>query len=113
MDLAVEELADGTAKVVLRGRFDTTGSVVIELPFHKIATERRRIMVDLSAVTFLSSYGIRVLLVGAKIVSGKGGHMVLLCPDQGVARILRIAGADTLIPTFQNEAAAAAALASS
>jgi anti-sigma B factor antagonist len=113
MDIAVEELAGGVAKVVLRGRFDTTGAVVVELPFQKIATEQRRIIVDLSAVNFLSSYGLRVLLVGAKIVNGKGGHMVLVCPDQGVAKILRIAGADTLIPTFQNETAAQAALASS
>ena len=31
MDIAVEELAGGVAKVVLRGRFDTTGAVVVEL----------------------------------------------------------------------------------
>ncbi len=113
MDIAVEELTGGAAKVVLRGRLDTTGAVVIELPFQKIATERRQIIVDLSGVNFLSSYGIRVLLVAAKIANGKGGQMVIVCPNQSVARILKIAGADTLIPTFQDEAAATAALASS
>jgi anti-sigma B factor antagonist len=112
MDIAVEELAGGVAKVVLRGRFDTTGAVVVELPFHKIATEKGRIIVDLTGVNFLSSYGIRVLLVGAKIVNGKGGQMVIVCPDKTVARILKMAGADTLIPTFPSEPAATAALAS-
>jgi anti-sigma B factor antagonist len=112
MDIAVEDLAGGVAKVVLRGRFDTTGAVVVELPFNKIVTETRRILVDLSNVTFLSSYGIRVLLVGAKIVNGKGGKLVILCPDNNVAKVLKTAGTDTLIPTFQNEDAAAAAVAS-
>jgi anti-sigma B factor antagonist len=112
MDIAVEDLAGGIAKVVLRGRFDTTGAVVVELPFNKIVTETRRVLVDLSNVTFLSSYGIRVLLVGAKIVNGKGGKLVILCPDNNVAKVLRTAGTDTLIPTFQSEDAAAAAVAS-
>jgi anti-anti-sigma regulatory factor len=65
MDIAVEDLAGGITKVVLRGRFDTTGAIQIQLPFNRIATEQRKIMVDLSGVSFLSSYGISVLLVGA------------------------------------------------
>jgi anti-anti-sigma factor len=111
MDIAVEDLAGGITKVVLRGRFDTTGAVVIELPFNKVVTERRHIMVDLSAVTFLASYAIRVLLLGAKIVAGKGGRLVIVCPDNNVAKVLRSAGLDTLIPLHPTEAAATAALA--
>src|SRR5499433_1996294 len=81
MDISTEDLAGGITKVSLRGRFDTTGAVVIELPFNKIVTEKSRVIVDLSAVSFLASYAIRVLLVGAKIVNGKGGRLVILCPD--------------------------------
>jgi anti-anti-sigma factor len=69
-------------------------------------------MVDLSAVSFLASYAIRVLLVGAKIVDGKGGKLVILCPDNNVAKVLRTAGMDALIPIHPSESAAAAALAS-
>jgi len=112
MDMSVDDLAGGISKVVLRGRFDTTGAVVVELPFNKLVTEKRKIIVDLSAVTFLASYGIRVLLVGAKIVNGKGGNLVILCPDNSVAKVLKTAGMDVLIPIHQTEAAAMAALAS-
>ena len=103
MDIAVEELAGGVTKVVLRGRFDTTGAVVVELPFNKIVTEKNRIIVDLSAVNFLASYAIRVLLVGAKIVKGKGGKLVMLCPDNNVAKVLKTTGTDALIPIFQTQ----------
>ncbi len=110
MDIAVEELAGGITKVVLRGRFDTTRAVGVERPFNKIVTEKNRVMVDLSAVIFLASYAIRVLLVGAKIVNSKGGKLVILCPDNNVAKVLRTAGMDALIPIHQSESAAALAL---
>src|ERR1700730_10064839 len=112
MDISAEDLPGGITKVVLQGRFDTTGAVVIELPFNKIVTEQRKIIVDLSAVNFLASYGIRVLLVGAKIVKSKGGNLVILCPDNNVAKVLKTAGMDALIPIHQTETAEAAALAS-
>ncbi len=106
MDISVDDLAGGITKLVLRGRFDTTGAVVV------IATEKQKIVVDLSAVNFLASYGIRVLLVGAKIVKNNGGNLVILCPDNNVAKVLKTAGMDALIPVHQTEAAAIAALAS-
>jgi anti-sigma B factor antagonist len=112
MDIAVEELAGGITKINLRGRFDTTGAVMVELPFNKIVTEKSRVIVDLSAVSFLASYAIRVLLVGAKILNGKGGRLVILCPENNVAKVLKTARMDALIPIHQSESAAAAALTS-
>jgi len=112
MDISADDLAGGITKAVLRGRFDTTGAVVVELPFNKVATEKQKIVVDLSAVNFLASYGIRVLLVGAKVVKSKGGSLVIVCPDNNVAKVLKTAGMDSLIPIYQTEAAATAALAS-
>ena len=112
MEISVEELAVGIAKIVLRGRFDTTGAVVVELPFNKIITENRRIIVDLCAVTFLSSYAIRVLLVGAKIINDKSGKLVIVCTEGNVAKVLKSTRTDALIPTFQTQDAAAAACAS-
>jgi anti-anti-sigma factor len=110
MDIAVEEFGQGITKIVLRGRFDTTGAVLIELPFNTIATEKRAVIVDLSAVSFLSSYAIRVLLVGAKLVKSKGGRLVIVCPDNNVAKVLKTVGTSELIPVFQSANAAAAAL---
>ena len=51
MDIATEALAGGITKVTLRGRLDTTGAVLLELPFNKIATEQQKILVDLSSVS--------------------------------------------------------------
>ena len=110
MDIAVDDLPDGITKIGLRGRFDTTGAVMIEMPFNAIVTEKRSVIVDLSEVTFLASYGIRVLLIGAKIIAGKGGKLVLACPENNVARVLKTAGTNQLIPTFTALDAAVASL---
>src|SRR6516162_1495096 len=110
MDIAVEELARGATKVILQGRFDTTAAVLIELRFNTVATEKKAIVVDLSAVNFLSSAGIRVLLMGAKIATSKGGKLTIVCPDNNVANVLNITGISNLIPVFQSENAAVAAV---
>jgi anti-sigma B factor antagonist len=110
MDMIVENMKGGITKLVLRGRFDTTSAVAVEVPFNEIATHHRKVIVDLSAVSFLSSYGIRLLLVGAKVVHGSGGKLVIVCPDKNVLKVLNTAGTGALIPIFETETAAAKAL---
>ena len=110
MDIAVEDLAGGATRIVLRGRLDTTAAVLIELPFNTVATEKKAIVVDLSAVDFLSSGGIRVLLLGAKIAASKGGKLTIVCPDNNVAKVLNVAGISNVIPVFESEDAALAAV---
>src|SRR6266566_4294664 len=110
MDMIMENMAGGITKLVLRGRFDTTSAVAVELPFNEIATQHPKVIVDLSAVSFLSSYGIRLLLIGAKTVHGSGGKLVIICPDKNVLKVLNTAGTDALIPIFETDTAAAKAL---
>src|ERR1700722_6535275 len=112
MDIVVEEVATGATKVMLRGRFDTTAAVLFELPFNTVASKKKAIVVDISAVEFLASYAVRVLLLCAKVVAGKGGKLATLCPhDNNVAKVLRTAGVGKVIPIVEREDAALAAVA--
>jgi anti-sigma B factor antagonist len=111
MQMTLETLEGGIARITLRGRFDTTGAVQIELPFNTAATENRKLVVDLSGVDFLASYGVRVLLMGAKIVEAKGGSLVIACPENNVAKVLDVAGTRSVIPVYGDATAALAALA--
>jgi anti-anti-sigma factor len=111
MEIEVENHPRGVTVAVLSGRFDTTGAVAIELPFNTLATEKAAIVIDLSNVNFMSSYGIRVLLKGAKIAKGKNGNLVIFCPDNAVRKVLNTAGASDLIPVHPTRAAAIAAAA--
>jgi anti-sigma B factor antagonist len=110
MEMEVKEADDGIAFVILRGRLDTVGANAIDLKFNAIAGARRAVVVDLSQVDFLASLGIRVLVLGARVVKGKGGKLVILSPSEGVRSVLSAARADTLIPILPDRAAAVAAV---
>jgi anti-anti-sigma factor len=110
MEMEVEEADGGVALVILRGRLDTVGANAIDLKFNAVAGARRAIVVDLSAVDFLASLGIRVLVLGARAVKNKGGKLVILSPNDGVRGVLSAAHTDTLIPIFPDRAAAVAAV---
>jgi anti-anti-sigma factor len=110
MELAVEDLPGNITRIVLRGRFDTTGAIAIEMPFNALTRERNALVVDLSGVTFLSSYGIRVLLMGAKIAAGRGAKLAVFCPAGSTDKVLRTAGTHEIIPVYSSGDAAVAAV---
>ncbi len=110
MEMLVEELDGGVTKVVLRGRMDIAGANLIDLGFNAIAGSRRALLVDMSGVTFLASLGIRVLVIGAKTVSMKGGKMALLSPITDVTTVLTTLRIDSMIPIYHDNEAAVAAV---
>lgn len=110
MDMQIEEADGAITNVVLRGRLDAAGAGAIDLKFNALAGARRSIIVDLSAVDFLASLGIRLLITGAKAVKNKGGKLVLFSPTENVLAVLNTAGIEQLIPVMFDRGAAIAAV---
>lgn len=54
--------------------------------------ENPRILIDLSAMDFISSMGIRLLLQGLKLASAAGGRLLFLNPSSHILSSLEIAG---------------------
>jgi len=111
MNIEMESLEGGTIKINLAGRMDVQGTQEIDLKFNSYTAKQRSIIVDMSAVDFLASIGIRTLLLVAKAVTGREGKLVLLNPDSNVTKILQMAGIDTLIPICRTLEEARAAVA--
>lgn len=110
MKLSTESLAGGATRVVLDGLLDIAGSQEIDLRFSVIAGANKAVIVDLAAVTFVASIGIRTLLTGAKAVQSRGGKLVLLNPSAAVEKVLKVTGVDTLMPIFHDTDAAVQAV---
>ena len=102
MQIDSETLADGILKIILAGRMDLQGAQEIDVKFSAYAARQRAVVVDMSAVDFLASIGIRTLLLTAKAMAQRGGKIVLLNPDANVTHILEMAGIDTLIPILRS-----------
>ena len=105
MNLYVAELDDGITKVSLSGRLDIDGALKIDNEFNAIAEKKKKVLVDLSGVTFIASLGIRTLITGAKAATNNGGKMVLLNPQPNVEQVLRTTYADTVMPIVHDQAA--------
>ena len=87
---------------------DIEGAHAIDTRFSVISGSRKKVIVDLSAVSFMASIGIRTLVMGAKAITNKGGKIALLSPQPGVEKVLETTGIDTIIPIAKDIAAAAA-----
>lgn len=107
MNIIEEQLDAGVFKINLSGRMDIAGVGQIETKFAGMtASPRMSIVVDMSEVPYMSSIGIRALLMNAKAVSRRGGKFVLLSPQPDVKMVLETSGIDQLISICSNLAEA-------
>lgn len=110
MEIAVEWLTDGVVKVMPSGRWDVAGAAEIDLRLSAVAGSGRSLIVDMAAVTFLSSMGIRSIVMSAKAAALKRAKLVLLAPDRNVETVLTMTGIDVVAPIFHDIDAALAAV---
>ena len=111
MELQVRELEGGIRSISLSGKLDAAAIQQIDLKFTALtATQKAKILVDLSEVKLLASIGMRLLVSNAKAQNLRGGMMVLYRPTGGVEDVLRTTGIDAIIPVAHDMATARKAL---
>ncbi|MFH1476216.1 MAG: STAS domain-containing protein [Verrucomicrobiota bacterium] len=72
-------LNDGILKLTLNGRFDTFGAGPVQQVLDSYFNKHPRfVIMDMSGVDFISSAGIRVLLITAKEAEGRKGILALV-----------------------------------
>ena len=104
MSISYDDVGENLRRIVISGRLDTPGtnsvaSQLVELT----AAPGKAVVVDLSAVNFLASIGIRALISSARAVQQRGGKMALVArKGSTVVMSLEATGVDQLIPVFNN-----------
>lgn len=102
MQLKTAELGNGVLKILLSGRMDVDGALVVDEAFRNAVAGKKNVVVDLAGVDYLASLGIRTLVVGAKSASQLGGKLVVMGPQRNVEKVLRESNIDTLIPIIRD-----------
>lgn len=110
MPIEILDLEGDVTKVALSGRIDVANAHTIDLPMSVVGGSRSAVIVDLSAVDFMASLGLRTLVLAAKAIARRQGRMVLLSPNPDVEQVIRVTGVDELIPIFFEERLAVAAV---
>ena len=101
MDLVYRKLDDGICLIQLNGALDMNGTYSIEVEFFRHCEgENLRVLVDLSNVSYISSIGIPMLVNSAKSVTGRGGKLVLLNPQNAVMYVLELAAIPLIVPIY-------------
>jgi anti-anti-sigma factor len=99
MEISLAALASGAPCVVLQGRLDTPGVDRIEGSFSAaVANAARSVAVDLTAVSFLSSMGVRMIIAAAKTQRASGRKLVMFGAQPIVLQTLKMVGLDQIIP---------------
>jgi anti-sigma B factor antagonist len=107
-----EEIDAETQIIELGGEIDLyTAPEFKERMVALIEDGKKRIVVDLSAATFIDSTTLGVLVGGVKRLRPAGGSLALVCTDQNITKIFEITGLDRVFPIHASRDEALAALA--
>ena len=106
MELAIEK-QDGTAIVAAGGRLDAAGAPELEARCKALIQEgSKRLLLDLAKVEYVSSAGLRSLLVLAKAVKSANGALALCSLVPAVRDVMTISGFDNILSLAADRAAA-------
>jgi stage II sporulation protein AA (anti-sigma F factor antagonist) len=108
MKMDVINVENGITKLVLSGSMNVQGALDLEPQFNEIVKTTDKVIVDLKDVHFLTSRGMRILVMSARSLREKGGKLVLVNPQAEVERAMKIVGIDTIIPIAPDLSAAIA-----
>jgi anti-anti-sigma factor len=80
------------------GRLDSANAGALQKEVaEKLAGHAGSLVFDLSSLDYISSAGLRVLLIAAKATQAKGSKTILVSPKPLVSKILEMGGFDKII----------------
>ncbi|MEU2546973.1 STAS domain-containing protein [Streptomyces roseolus] len=110
LEVDVEIRDDLTAVLTVGGELDMeTAAGLQDRLSEQFGHGRRRLVLDLSALDFMDSSGLNVLIRAVNRVRESGGDLYLAAPTPAVRRILEITGVTMTIPPYDGVADALAA----
>jgi anti-sigma B factor antagonist len=93
---------DGCMVVFVVGEIDLASAPLMQEVMAEAVESRRHLIVDLSAVNFLDSTGLGVLVRTRQRIAATHKSMSLVGPTGLVARVIRITRIDEAIPVHPN-----------
>lgn len=110
MEISVQQYKR-VAVITVTGRIDSATASELEGTIQSLMDKgQRQLILDLAAVDFLSSSGLRVMVTALKNLRKTGGELSVAQPSERVASSLSIAGLDTLFHSFESREAAIASV---
>ena len=101
--------AENTEVVRIKGRLDATNATDLEEAMTPcIERTPGVLLVNLKDLDYISSAGLRILLLGAKRMKSTGGTLALCSLQEAVKEVFNISGFTAMFPIYDSEEAAIA-----
>lgn len=104
MAVTIQQEENGTTRIALQGRLDSMTAPPVQQQLDGlIAGGNRLIVVDLSGVGFVSSAGLRVLILAHKQLKKAGGEVILHGVSDAIMNVFTMSGFDALFRMCDSE----------
>lgn len=87
-----ENSRDGALVIAAAGRLDSSTAAVLEAVLPARVKEQKTVILSLAEVPYVSSAGLRVLLIGAKAAKAAGNRLVITGLSPAVREVFDISG---------------------
>ena len=100
MNISIVEHEDATV-VRFAGSFDTATAQQAEAQFNTLIEDgKAKVVVDFGGLDYISSIGLRVLLVAAKRLGASGGSLRMCGLNEFVRQVFDTSGFSKILPVF-------------
>ncbi|MGE5749251.1 MAG: STAS domain-containing protein [Gemmatimonas sp.] len=96
--------------VAITGSLDSTTAPEAQKSLEAVVAGAKKVLLDFSALDYISSAGLRVLLGAAKQLRGSGGKLGMFGLNQSVREVFEISGFSSILSIFPSEAEALGAM---
>jgi anti-anti-sigma factor len=96
--------------VAIAGSLDSTTAPEAQKSLDAVVAGAKKVALDFSALDYISSAGLRVLLGAAKQLRGSGGKLGMFGLNQSVREVFEISGFATILAVYPSEAEAVGAM---
>ncbi|MCR4579738.1 MAG: STAS domain-containing protein [Treponema sp.] len=89
--------AQGIVELIVEGRLDTTTAPQLETKVKELSKEKITLYMNLQNVEYISSAGLRVVLLGQKMMMTTGGKMIIRSPSAFCKQVFEATGMDGVL----------------
>ncbi|MBQ8490364.1 MAG: STAS domain-containing protein [Pseudobutyrivibrio sp.] len=92
-----EKLVDEAIWITISGNVDSISSSELQQHILTAFQQKKNVVIDFANVRYMSSAGLRAILLGQKTAVSKGGSLKLIHVQEAVMSVFRITGFDKLL----------------
>ena len=96
--MTITENKNGTSlELIVSGRLDTTNAPELEAKLKQVANQTQNLYLNLQNIEYISSAGLRSVLLAHKLMLPTGGKMIIKSPSSFCRQVLEATGMDGIL----------------